>query len=251
MSEGSHPQDNGEPVHAVATLLRAHPVAESFTALARFLESSPNCIIITGASADFKCNYLNRAARRRFRVKPDQVAGRPLREILPGGGRDDFLCALRSAVGRMAAIHARYPDDAHSPADSGELLIKDWRVYPISDKRGAVKHLMLGERRRPPSTFPACVEAGMPRRGWNPRSQGVALNDSQIAPGYEAPLTSREWQVAQLVALGLTNRSIAQRLFLSRPTVATHVGRILGKLSLASRVQLAAWVTRQRAVNQA
>ena len=59
-------------------------------------------------------------------------------------------------------------------------------------------------------------------------------------------LSSREWEVAQLVADGLTNAAIAERLFLSRPTVASHVANILAKLRFGSRAQVAAWVADQR-----
>jgi predicted ATPase/DNA-binding SARP family transcriptional activator/DNA-binding CsgD family transcriptional regulator len=53
-----------------------------------------------------------------------------------------------------------------------------------------------------------------------------------------APLTSREQEVAALVAHGLTNRRIAEELHLSERTVTTHVGRILKKLGLRSREQV-------------
>jgi non-specific serine/threonine protein kinase len=53
-------------------------------------------------------------------------------------------------------------------------------------------------------------------------------------------LTHREREVAALVAQGLTNREIADRLVLSVRTVETHVDRILGKLNLHTRTQLAA-----------
>ncbi|QWF80969.1 ATP-binding protein [Amycolatopsis sp. CA-230715] len=56
------------------------------------------------------------------------------------------------------------------------------------------------------------------------------------------PLTGRETQVARLVAHGLTNREIATRLVISIRTVDTHVSRILGKLGLTNRAQLADWV---------
>jgi non-specific serine/threonine protein kinase len=59
-------------------------------------------------------------------------------------------------------------------------------------------------------------------------------------------LTSREWEVAELVAQGLTNVAIAQRLFLSRATVATYVARLLDKLDATSRVRIAAWVIERR-----
>jgi DNA-binding CsgD family transcriptional regulator/pimeloyl-ACP methyl ester carboxylesterase len=54
-------------------------------------------------------------------------------------------------------------------------------------------------------------------------------------------LTRRELQVVDLVVLGLTNREIADRLFLAEKTVGNHVGRILVKLDLRSRTQLAAY----------
>jgi DNA-binding NarL/FixJ family response regulator len=57
-------------------------------------------------------------------------------------------------------------------------------------------------------------------------------------------LTPRELEVAQLIAEGLTNRQIGQRLFIAERTVDTHVGRVLTKLSCATRSQVAAVVAR-------
>jgi non-specific serine/threonine protein kinase len=58
-------------------------------------------------------------------------------------------------------------------------------------------------------------------------------------------LTPREHEIAQLVALGMTNRQIADQLVVSSGTVRIHVERILGKLGLTSRVQVATWVVGQ------
>jgi predicted ATPase/DNA-binding CsgD family transcriptional regulator len=54
------------------------------------------------------------------------------------------------------------------------------------------------------------------------------------------PLTTREREVAALIARGLTNRQIAQGLVITEKTAANHVARVLAKLDLHSRAQLAA-----------
>jgi non-specific serine/threonine protein kinase len=58
-------------------------------------------------------------------------------------------------------------------------------------------------------------------------------------------LTSRERDVARLVARGFTNRRISDALVISHGTVTVHIKHILAKLNFDSRVQIAAWVTQQ------
>ena len=60
----------------------------------------------------------------------------------------------------------------------------------------------------------------------------------------QGELTGREQEVLTLVARGLTNRQIAQRLAISEKTVSVHVSNILSKLGLASRTQAALYATR-------
>jgi len=57
-----------------------------------------------------------------------------------------------------------------------------------------------------------------------------------------AVLTPRERQVAELVATGLTNAEIADKLVISGRTAEGHVENILSKLGFTSRTQIAAWV---------
>ncbi len=61
-------------------------------------------------------------------------------------------------------------------------------------------------------------------------------------------LTPRELQVARLVRAGLTDRDIAERLFITRRTAEWHVKQILNKLGFGSRSQVAAWVAHDEAV---
>jgi DNA-binding NarL/FixJ family response regulator len=52
-------------------------------------------------------------------------------------------------------------------------------------------------------------------------------------------LTSRQREVLELVAQGMTNREVAQRLFISPDTVKYHVSQILERLQVQSRYELA------------
>jgi DNA-binding CsgD family transcriptional regulator len=67
---------------------------------------------------------------------------------------------------------------------------------------------------------------------------------SARGPGYLAPLSEREREVALLVADGRSNPDIARSLFVSRKTVERHVSNILAKLGVRNRAELAALVGR-------
>ena len=56
-------------------------------------------------------------------------------------------------------------------------------------------------------------------------------------------LTTRETEVAALIAEGLTNRQIGERLVISERTVDNHVQRILNKLGATNRAQIAARIS--------
>jgi non-specific serine/threonine protein kinase len=56
-------------------------------------------------------------------------------------------------------------------------------------------------------------------------------------------LTPREQETALLVARGLTNRQISTKLSISERTAGNHVAKILKKLGLRSRAQIASWVS--------
>jgi DNA-binding NarL/FixJ family response regulator len=64
-------------------------------------------------------------------------------------------------------------------------------------------------------------------------------------PDDQRPLSAREREVAGLVGRGMTNVVIAERLFISKRTVETHVDHIKQKLKAGSRTEVIAWVLRE------
>ena len=67
----------------------------------------------------------------------------------------------------------------------------------------------------------------------------------------EEKLTPRETEVIELIACGLSNEEIANRLIISDKTVKTHVSNILHKLNLAHRTQAALYAINNRHMSQA
>ncbi len=79
-----------------------------------------------------------------------------------------------------------------------------------------------------------CLLAAFPTD--EPAQAGTRTSSSDQSKLVE-PLSQRELEVLQLIAEGLTNREIAERLFLSLNTVKVHTRNIYGKLNVRSRTQ--------------
>lgn len=54
-------------------------------------------------------------------------------------------------------------------------------------------------------------------------------------------LSKNEWKIVQNIGLGLSNKEIAKKMFLSEGTVRNYLSSILSKLNLRDRTQLAIW----------
>jgi class 3 adenylate cyclase/tetratricopeptide (TPR) repeat protein len=121
--------------------------------------------------------------------------------------------------------------ETDSAAVEAEAAMATFRKLGVVPEITAASQLL--EELRAPAEAPAPT----------PRSE-VSLRHPS---GAVEPITRREAEVAQLVAEGHTNREIAEKLVLSVRTVETHVDRVLGKLDLHTRTQLAAWVNRGEA----
>lgn len=117
----------------------------------------------------------------------------------------------------------------------------------------AVQHTLESDSRSLEELLVACLDsvAGIARANGQ-FTRAVRLQDAANLLRDERPsatdstLSDREWEVAMLVARGLSNRQIAAQLIVSERTVDTHVSHILRKLSLVSRAQIAAWAVQHR-----
>ena len=83
----------------------------------------------------------------------------------------------------------------------------------------------------------SAVPAAVRRRVLAPIDEAVLPRHRQVADALEA-LTNREREVVALVARGLSNDEIAERLVVSPATARTHVSRAMIKLNARDRAQL-------------
>jgi DNA-binding NarL/FixJ family response regulator len=148
--------------------------------------------------------------------------------------REYYAQALEAA----GKIHFR-PELALTHVSLAELLIQEAEAAARSEALG---HLDLAiPELRDMQMQPALERA-------------LALRDKVEAATAQLPgrrtatsdtLTAREREIAGLMADGLSNRDIAEKLVISEGTVDVHVKHILGKLGFRSRAQVAGWFARQ------
>jgi DNA-binding NarL/FixJ family response regulator len=109
-------------------------------------------------------------------------------------------------------------------AGASGFLLKDAERSELVE---AVRVVAAGEQVLSPAVTRGVIEQFVKRR---PQATGV--------PAELAELTPREVDIARLVAEGLSNEEIADRLVLSVGTVKSHVAHVLQKLDLRDRVQI-------------
>jgi predicted ATPase/DNA-binding NarL/FixJ family response regulator len=115
--------------------------------------------------------------------------------------------------------------------------------------RSAASLMAEGRRLSTHEAVRYALASAAPTGGGQPAQASPAANGAgrpATAPAAPSVLTAREQQITQLIARGLSNRTIAEELVISPATAARHVANILAKLGLNSRAQVAAWTTEQR-----
>ncbi|MBT1682444.1 helix-turn-helix transcriptional regulator [Curtobacterium flaccumfaciens] len=145
-----------------------------------------------------------------------------------GGADPESLYARAIEAGRLA--------DAPVELARTQLLFGEWLRR---ERRVVEARLHLREALH---AFDAAGTAGFAARAAAElRAAGEAPEraDSTTAPTRER-LTPQELQIARLAAAGMTNREIADRIYLSHRTVSTHLYKVFPKLGVTSRTELAA-----------
>lgn len=119
-------------------------------------------------------------------------------------------------------------------AGASGFLVKSARAEEVVD---AIRTVRSGDAVISPSTTRRLLEHVAP-----------TLPGPSTVPPELKRLTDREREVLVEVATGASNSEIGERLFLSEATIKTHVGRLLHKLGLRDRVQLAVFAYETRLV---
>jgi DNA-binding CsgD family transcriptional regulator/tetratricopeptide (TPR) repeat protein len=151
---------------------------------------------------------------------------------------------VAEAEGRLETAAALYVAAAEGLESAPEVLAAHLGTAHVGAARTLVAEGRLDEAR-------AHAEAAAPFlarwRGWRVVELRAVERRLGLGPEPSGPeaLTPREREVVSLLAEGLTNSQVAERLYISPRTAAVHVSNILAKLGMSSRTEVAAWAVRE------
>lgn len=184
--------------------------------------------------ADSLIDYLNDLDTRKSSLKPDHrrfqsVSVPDLFRLLPGTNCGD--CGFSACM----AFAAHLSIGEASPSDCPGFVkpIRETAVYPVFDKHGTL-------------TSTVSIEIELSKNAGDKKQKKIPVRISST--GVMAKLTQREREVLCLVANGITNRDIAEKLFISHHTVKSHVVHIFNKLGVNDRTQAAVWAAKNNII---
>ncbi len=181
--------------------------------LRSFLESFPDLVIVGEAASG------EEALQQIEEWLPDVV----IMDLLMPGGMDGI-----EAIRRIRAL------TPHTQVVALTSTTDDARAIAAL-KAGAISYVRKGSD---PKTFLAALRGAARGQGvLDPAIASAVLQELSGQKKSANALSTREQEVLQQIALGRTNREIADTLIIGEETVKTHVGNILAKLHLNHRVQ--------------
>ncbi|UJW34375.1 response regulator transcription factor [Saccharothrix sp. AJ9571] len=199
-------------------------------------------------------------------VDDHEVVRRGLRDLLgdepdievvaEAGGVDEALAVAMHLEPDVAVVDVRLGEG------SGVELCRELRSRPnppqclmltaFDDEEAVVGAIMAGasgyllKQVRGQDVVNAVREVAAGRSLLDPRTTAKVLDKMRQPPADElAGLTERERSILELIGEGMSNREIAERLFLAEKTVKNYVTSVLAKLGMQRRTQAAAWIARR------
>jgi two-component system response regulator DevR len=200
-------------------------------------------------------------------VDDHEVVRRGLREMLDD--EDDIQVVAEAGGVAEAVAQASFarPDvavvDVQLPDGNGVELCKRLRTLPdgprclvltaFDDEEALVGAIMAGasgyllKQVRGQDLVTAVREVAAGRSLLDPVTTARVLDRMRrpATPDVLSTLTDQERRVLDLIGEGMTNRQIAERLFVAEKTVKNYVTSVLAKLGMERRTQAAAWVARR------
>ncbi len=172
-------------------------------------------------------------------------AVRQYRALVPDVVLMDIRMPKLDGLAAMTEILAEFPSAnviILTTFDTDEFIVRALRAgsrgFLLKDSTPAdlIRAVELAAQGHP--TLSPTVTAQLMAKISNPPDPAATAAERAAANRLEQ-LTERELEVAQAIAQGLSNAEIARTLFMSVPTVKTHVSRILTKFEVERRVQIA------------
>ncbi|KAA9166822.1 response regulator transcription factor [Amycolatopsis acidicola] len=200
-------------------------------------------------------------------VDDHEVVRRGLKELLGDEPDIEVVAEASSAEEALAVAMHVEPDvavvDVRLGEGDGVSLCRELRAAPnppqclvltaFDDEEAMVGAIMAGaagyllKQVRGQDVVNAVREVAAGRSLLDPVTTAHVLHKLRNPAEHDelAQLTERERSVLELIGDGLSNREIAERLFLAEKTVKNYVTSVLAKLGMQRRTQAAAWVARR------
>ncbi|MBB4906867.1 response regulator [Actinophytocola algeriensis] len=200
-------------------------------------------------------------------VDDHEVVRRGLRDLLGGEPGIEVVAEAGSVEEALARVGATLPDvvvvDMRLPDGDGVQLCRALRqlappprclvLTAFDDERALVEAIMAGasgyllKQVRGQELVDAVREVAAGRSLLDPVTTARVLDRMRKDAETDdlAALTERERAVLELMGEGLSNRQIAERLFLAEKTVKNYVTSVLAKLGMERRTQAVAWIARR------
>ncbi len=203
---------------------------------------------------------------RRFRtivVESQPIIGKALCHLLGGDREIEVISDARSLDEASVAVHQ--PDLLLIDMDGCDASFDD--TIAACREASAGTRIIVLTSHAVPQVMQRClackidgyvvkdISPGELMRACKTVARGENYFDARVAGGLlrritaerpaEDELSLRESEIVRLIANGLSNREIGDRLYLSEKTVKNHISRIFSKLQLTARTQVAIYAIRQ------